>query len=240
MAKLVLDTCSWIELAKPKFSTVLDELETQIKHGITVIISCDLIIEEWERNKKRIISSIQNSIKDYSKSAINISNYLPEKEKEDLLKILEKYRDSESEQVRLAELHFSRVEILINSSTKYEVSDSLKLEIMERGIKKEVPFHNSKNNINDALIYFGAVDYVKGNYVIANDLIFVTQNINEFSDPKDRTLIHPDLKEIGVHYSTNLADALKMRKEVIDELDEYNEYRFEMWVDVQTDIMRGK
>lgn len=54
MAKLVLDTCSWIELAKPKFSTVLDELETQIKHGITVIISCDLIIEEWERNKKRI------------------------------------------------------------------------------------------------------------------------------------------------------------------------------------------
>lgn len=240
MAKLVLDTCSWIELAKPKFSTVLDELETQIKHGITVIISCDLIIEEWERNKERIIYNIQNSIKDYSKSAINISNYLPKKEKDDLLKILEKYRDSEIEQVKLAELHFNRVEKLINSSIKYEISNDLKLEIIEKGIKREVPFHNSKNNINDALIYFGAVDYVKENYVIANDLIFVTQNTNEFSDPNDRKQIHPDLKDISVYYSTNLADALKMRNEIIDELDEYNEYRFEMWVDMQTDIMRGK
>ena len=239
MAKLVLDTCSWIELAKPKFSKVLEELESQIEKGMTIIISCDLIIEEWERNKSRIISNIQNSIKDYSKSAINISNYLPEKEKIELIKILEKYRDSEEEQIKLAEQHFCRIEKLMNSSTKYKISDELKLEVIEKGIKKEAPFHNSKNNINDALIYFGAIKYVQ-DFVIANDLIFVTQNINEFSDTNNRSLIHPDLKVNSVHYSTNLADALKMRKEEIDELDEYNEYRFEMWVDIQVDEMRGK
>lgn len=239
MAKLVLDTCSWIELAKPKFSKVLEELESQIKNGITVIISCDLIIEEWERNKSRIISNIQNSIRDYSKSAINISNYLPEKEKIELIKILEKYRDSEEEQIKLAEQHFGRIEKLMNSSTKYKISDKLKLDVIEKGIKKEAPFHNSKNNISDALIYFGAIEYVQ-DFVIANDLIFVTQNINEFSDTNNRSLIHPDLKVNSVHYSTNLADALKMRKEEIDELDEYNEYRFEMWVDIQVDEMRGK
>lgn len=239
MAKLVLDTCSWIELAKPKFSKVLEELESQIKNGITVIISCDLIIEEWERNKTRIISNIQNSIRDYSKSAINISNYLPEKEKTKLIKILKKYRDSEEEQIKLAKQHFGRIEKLINSSTKYKISEKLKLDVIEKGIKKEAPFHNSKNNISDALIYFGAIEYVQ-NFVIANDLIFVTQNINEFSDTNNRSLIHPDLKFNSVHYSTNLADALKMRKEEIDELDEYNEYKFEMWVDIQVDEMRGK
>ena len=240
MAKLVLDTCSWIDLAKPKFSNVLDELESQIKNGITIIISCDLIIEEWERNKGRIISNIQNSIKDYSKSAINISNYLPEKEKKELIKILEKYRNSEEEQIKLADQHFSRIEKLMNSSSKYKIGDKLKLDVIEKGIKKEAPFHNSKNNINDALIYFGAIEYVQENYIIANDLIFVTQNINEFSDPNNRTLIHPDLKVNSVHYSTNLADALKMRKEEINELDEYNEYKFEMWVDMEVDKMRGK
>lgn len=239
MAKLVLDTCSWIELAKPKFSKVLEELESQIENGITIIISCDLIIDEWERNKSRIISNIQSSIKDYSKSAINISNYLPEIEKTELIKILEKYRDSEEEQIKLAEQHFNRIEKLINSSTKFKINDKLKLEVIEKGIKKEVPFHNSKNNINDALIYFGAIEYVQ-DFVIAKDLIFVTQNINEFSDTNNRSLIHPDLKVDSVHYSTNLADALKMRKEEIDELDEYNEYRFEMWVDIQVDEMRGK
>lgn len=239
MAKLVLDTCSWIELAKPKFSKILDELENQIENGITIIISCDLIIEEWDRNKQRIITNIQKSIRDYSKSAINISNYLPEKEKAELIKILEKYRDSEEEQIKLAEQHFGRIEKLINSSTNYKISDKLKLEIIEKGIKNEAPFHNSKNNINDALIYFGAIEYVK-DFVIANDLIFVTQNINEFSDTNNRNLIHPDLKVNSVHYSTNLADALKMRKEEIDELDEYNEYRFEMLVDIQVDEMRGK
>ena len=240
MAKLVLDTCSWIELAKPKFSKVLDELENQVDGGITIIISCDLIINEWKRNKSRIISNIQSSIKDYSKSAINISNYLPEKEKKDLLEILGKYRDSEEQQLRLAELHFDRVEKLMNSSSKYSITDELKLRIIERGIKKEAPFHNSKNNINDALIYFGAIDYVKENYIIASDLIFVTQNITEFSDPNNHLMIHPDLKTSSIYYSTNLADALKMRKEEIDELDEYNEYKFEMWIDIQVDEMRGK
>lgn len=240
MAKLVLDTCSWIELAKPKFSKVLDELENQINNNITIIISCDLIIDEWERNKSRIMLDIQNSIKDYSKSAMNISNYLPAKEKNELINILGKYRDNEKEQIKLAEKHFDRVEKLMNSSPKYIINDKLKLKIIEKGIKKEAPFHNSKNNINDALIYFGAIEYVQENYIIANDLIFVTQNKNEFSDPNDWRLIHPELKASSVHYSTNLADALKMRKEEIYELDEYNEYKFEMWVDLQTDIMRGK
>ncbi|MFK7032206.1 PIN domain-containing protein [Flavobacterium oreochromis] len=234
MAKLVLDTCSWIELAKPKFSNVLEELENQIENGITRIISCDLIIEEWERNKSRIISNIKNSIKEYSKSAINISNYLPKKEKTKLIYILEKYRDREDEQIKLAEKHFNRIEKLINSSTKYTISDELKLEVIKKAIKKEVPFHNSKNNINDALIYFGAIEYMQS-FIIANDLIFVTQNISEFSDTNNRSLIHPDLKVESVHYSTNLADALKMRKEDIDELDEYNEYKFENWVDIQVD-----
>jgi hypothetical protein len=239
MAKLVLDTCSWIELAKPKFSNVLEELENQVVEGITIIISCDLIIEEWERNKSRIISNIQNTIKEYSKSALNISSYLLGNEKEDLIRILEKYRDSEDEQIQLAQRHFARIEKLINSSYKYKISNNLKLEVIEKGIKKEAPFHNSKNNINDALIYFGAIEYVQQYYVIAIDLIFVTQNVNEFSDPNDRNLIHPELKVKNVHYSTNLAEALKMRKEEIDGLDEYNNDRFETWVDIQVDEMRG-
>ncbi len=34
MVKLVLDTCSWIKLSKPKFSKVLEKLEKFSKTGL--------------------------------------------------------------------------------------------------------------------------------------------------------------------------------------------------------------
>ena len=240
MAKIILDTCTWLDLAKPKFSEVLSELECQVEEGITILITCEIIVEEWERNKQKIIKEISNSIKSYAKSAINIANYLPEEEKEKLNNILEKYRDIESEQLKIAKSHFKRVENLFNKSQIFKIENELKLKIIERGINKLAPFHNSKNNISDALIYFGAIDFVQSSWIIANEIIFVSQNTKEFSDPNNINEIHPDLKTERVYYSTNLASALKMRKEIIDEFDENNEAKFEAWIDIQIDESRGK
>lgn len=240
MAKLILDTCSWLDLAKPKYSEILQELEEQISEGITILITCDIIIEEWERNKLKIINQIQDSIKSYAKNALKISNYLPEKEKKEIESVLEKYRTIEKKQINLAEAHYDRVEKLLKTSQIYEINDSLKIEIANKALKRVAPFHNSKNNIADALIFFGAQAYVEENYVISTDILFVSQNTSDFSNPADKSKIHPELENNKVFYSNNIASAIKMRKEVIDELDEYNEYRFELWVDIQTDIMRGK
>lgn len=240
MAKLILDTCSWLDLAKPKYFEVLEELEEQIADGITVLITCDIIIEEWERNKEKIIGQIQDSIKSYAKNALKISNYLPKTERKEIKIILQKYSSFEKEQLNLAESHYKKVESLLKSSQIYEINDKLKVEILNRALKKEAPFHNSKNNIADALIFFGAIEYVEENYVIATDILFVSQNTTDFADPRNKSEIHPELKNNKVFYSNNIASAIKMRKEVIDEMDEYNEYKFEEWVDFQTDIMRGK
>ncbi|MCG2432180.1 PIN domain-containing protein [Aequorivita xiaoshiensis] len=237
---MILDTCSWLDLAKPKYSEILEELEEQISEGITILITCDIIIEEWERNKVKIINQIQASIKSYAKNALQISNYLPEKEKNEIDAILSKYRSIEKEQIKLAETHYDRVEKLLKTSQVYEINDTLKVYTANRALKKIAPFHNSKNNIADALIFFGATAYVEENYVIATDILFVSQNTTDFADPLDKSKIHPQLENNKVFYSNNIASAIKMRKEVIDELDEYNEYKFEEWVDLQTDIMRGK
>lgn len=55
MAKLILDTSTWLDLAKPRAEEVLIELEEQVSQNITVLLTCDIIIEEWNRNKTRVL-----------------------------------------------------------------------------------------------------------------------------------------------------------------------------------------
>lgn len=240
MAKLILDTSSWLDLAKPRIEEVLNELEEQVAQNITILLTCDIIIEEWDRNKARVLQEVIASIRNHAKSALKMSELLPDKEKESLIEIIEKYTKVEKDQTQLAEVYFNRVEKLLKNSEIFEIEDALKLDMANRALTKQAPFHNSKNNMADALLYFGAVEHVKKTNQIATDLIFVTSNHKEFGDPKDLTQLHPDLYEGNVHFSNNLAQALKMRKEAIDLMDEYHEYKFWDWIDTEVEIARGK
>ena len=240
MAKLIIDTCSWLELSKPRFSEVLTELETQVHNGQTILLTSEIIIEEWDRNKDRIIQDIKASIRTHAKSALKLTEFLNETEAKQISDIVEKYKSEEVKQEELAMIHFKRVEELLKTSTVYEISDKLKLEVTDRALQKKAPFHNNKNNTADALLYLGAVDYVDKEAQIATDLFFVTINYKEFSDPKDSTKLHPELEKRNVHFYNNVAQALKMRTELVDEMDEYHEHQLWNWIESQAEIARGK
>lgn len=240
MAKLILDTCSWLDLAKPKFSELLDELESQVSKGITVLLTSDIIIQEWDRNKDKILNETKHSIREHAKSAYKMGELLDDPSKSVLQELIGKYKSIEKEQELIAEAYIVKVETLLKASTVYKISDALKIEMADRAVLKKAPFHNSKNNMADALLYFGAVEYVEKETQIASDLFFVTSNSHEFSDPDDATKLHPDLQKWNVHFYGNLALALKMRKELVDELDEYHEYQLWDWIEWQAEIARGK
>ncbi|SHN42329.1 hypothetical protein SAMN05216311_114181 [Chitinophaga sp. CF418] len=240
MAKLILDTSTWLDLAKPRIEEVLIELEQQIDQKITVLLTCDIILEEWERNKKRVLEDVISSIRQHAKSAMKLADLLSKEDKAALVRIVEKYTQVQEEQEHLAQIFFSRVEKLLYESEKFKIYDQLKIDMADRALTKQAPFHNSKNNMADALLYFGAIEHVNQKNEIATDLIFVTSNYKEFSDPIDFTKLHEDLHKRNVHFYNNLARALKMRKEVIDLTDEYDEYRFWMWIESEAEIARGK
>jgi uncharacterized protein with von Willebrand factor type A (vWA) domain len=240
MAKLILDTSTWLDLAKPRIEEVLIELEEQVKNGITVLLTCDIIVEEWERNKSRVLQEVIDSIRSHAKSAMKMAELLSESEKSELVKIVEKYTSIQADQERLAEAFFNRIEKLIKGSELFTIDDKLKVEMANRALTKQAPFHNSKNNMADALLYFGAVEHVNKENKVATDLIFVTSNHKEFSDPSNFAKIHPDLYKGNVHFSNNLALALKMRKEAIDLMDEYHEYQFWSNIEMEDEKARGK
>jgi hypothetical protein len=240
MAKLILDTSTWLDIAKPRIEEIFIELEKQVDEGITVLLTCDIVVQEWTRNKDRVIKDIVSSIRSHARSASKIADLLPESDKVELKKLIEKHTEAQSDQEKLAEVFFNRVESLMKKSKLFEISDKIKLDMANRALTKQAPFHNSKNNMADALIYFGAIEHVNKENQIATDLIFVTSNHKEFSDPSDISKIHPDLYKGNVHFSNNLAQALQMRREVIDLMDEYHEYQFWDWIEWQGEIARGK
>lgn len=240
MAKLILDTSTWIDLAKPRTEEVLTELEYQVDQKMTILLTCDIIVKEWKNNKQRVFQEVIDSLKTHAKSALKMSELLPDDEKRTLTKIIEKYTKIQTDQERLAELFFQRVEKLLKESETYEIFDEMKIEMADRALTKQAPFHNSRNNMADALIYFGAVEHVNLYNIFATDLIFVSSNYKEFSDPTDFLKLHPELQHENVHFHNNLAKALNMRKEMIDLYDEYGEWYIQDYIQTESDILRGK
>lgn len=240
MAKLILDASTWLDIAKPGIEEVLIELEKQVNEGITILLTCDIIIEEWQRNKNRVLNDVLASIRSHAKSALKMANLLTEADRAELKKLIEKYTNVQLEQEKLAEMFFERVEKLMKTSELFKIEDNIKLDMANRALTKRAPFHNSKNNMADALLYFGAVEHVNKENQIATDLLFVSSNYKEFSDPAEITKLHPDLYKGNVHFSMNLAHALKMRREAIDLMDEYHEHSFWGWIEWEAEIARGK
>ena len=243
MAKIILDTCSWIDLAKPRFTEILDELEKQIKSENLVLLTNDIIIDEWKRNRERIAKEIVSSIKANAKSALQLGNLMEKKDNEILLSLLEKYKSIEKEQIALAELHISKVEKLLFSGERVSINNELKLFVLERALTTLAPFHNKKNNVADALIFYSIARHMK-KYEIAIDLLFISMNYKEFCDPIDHSKLHlellGDVKGFAIHFFDNVGQALKMKSSIVDELDEYHEYQFWDWIDTQAEIARGK
>ena len=244
MAGLIIDTSSWIELAKPKYNDLLSELEEQVNNGYLDVLYNEIIQDEWTRHKDKIKNEIISSIRTHAKSALKISSFVSEDEAQALKRIIEKYRDEESMQIDLAEKHIERVEKLLNNGYKVSIDDNLKIAITDRAVSKRAPFHNSKNNVADALIIFSAIEYIDKEREIQNDLIFVSANHKEFADPSDNNKIHPEIKEdsksVHLLFTNNIGQVLKIKNEHVDDEMTIAESQFWSWIEMEAEIARGK
>lgn len=244
MAAALIDTNSWIELAKPRFNNLLSVLEEQVKDGQIEILVNEIILDEWERNKDRIVKSIIGSIKTHAKSAIKIADFLNSEEAKKLTEIVEKYREEEELQIQIANRHIERVESLLKSGINIPIDDEIKVQIANRALSKRAPFHNGKNNVADGLIIFSAVDYIKREKMIQISLIFVSANYKEFCSPDNIDEVHPeileDIERVHLIFTNNIGRILEIKEENINDEETYAEYQFWNWLATEAEIARGK
>jgi hypothetical protein len=212
---------------KPSLKTLALALKQLLEFNEIDILTTDIIEEEFQRNKDRVIDiSRQKISQDINNVKSLIKKAAEGEDKIDVISSLDEIRhklpsmsDTISEQADL-------VWDIITNSTKVEISDSIKVACSDRAYAKKAPFHKNKNSMADALLletFFSKVDDT-------NKFYFITHNTKDFSSERDNRNAHEDFEEYfskeNVNYSINLHNIINdISPNTLTELDdEHNWY----------------
>jgi len=233
-----LDTNIWIYLANsynPKNKNYEDGLhfklvESLIKlidSGDFILLTNDIIIEEWNRNKeaaKKLIEKHKKTVEGNEGSIKNIKKQLEHEDKIKLNDIFQKYTDSIQKIIQDNERHIQEVEeLLVNKSLKIEIPNEVKIIAADRAIKKMAPFKGDKSNsMADAIILLSSIEYLKKIrdklwkeeefFPSYPESIFVTNNKGDFANPSNENEVHIELKplleKVEMKYEMNIGKVI--------------------------------
>ncbi len=235
MVKLLIDTSVWLDISKTtKGEKVLNLLVSFIEREDVSLILPEIIIQEFDRNKERIIVDAGKSLSSHFKK---VKEMVLEHGSEDLKEsLLSQLNDIDHKIPTLGENAFNSIQLieeLFKVAEIIPISDEVKLRATQRAIDKKAPFHLSKNSIGDAIIIESFVDYKVKNEVQIQKLVFVTHNKNDFSVRNgNQKLPHEDFKEIfdnaKSQYFINLPEALNsINSELVEDIEFEDEWNFE-------------
>lgn len=224
MHKLLIDTSVWLNLAKDHRQTfIVSTLKELILSGQVELIVPRTVYEEFDRNRGRIADEGGKS----ALAAVKRAKELMERFGSEAGKFaaLEELKEVEHRIPTLGETALETLEqldSLFQETPIIEISDALKLQAAERGIKGLAPFHRSRNGMNDALIietYAAALARREE----GDTFSFVTHNFKDFSHHgTDNRLPHLDLDAYFIEsVSTYHIDLVSVLREVDDVLFEH-------------------
>jgi hypothetical protein len=217
MFKLLIDTCVWLDVAKDhRNAALLDTIEVLLRGGRLSILLPRIVVDEFARNKKRIVEESSRSLSGSLKRATEAVWRFGEGRRKKLA--IEYLNELDYRLPRLGEAaveSVARIEAIFASQPVIELSDAVMLRAANRALQQKAPFHRQKNSINDAILLETYADFVNGKTAKGKRLGFVTHNTKDFSYPSsDSRLPHPDIVQyfsrIRSRYFINLAEALKL------------------------------
>lgn len=254
MTYLIIDTNAWIYLCNaygmtkdatgeyPHIKMFNALKDMTLSHKI-IILSNDIILAEWNRNKEHS----RDYIKKLQAQRQERINRLKAREiRNDPDKIAEINADIRRLNILIEknEQHIVNVEdSLLNHTEKYDITNNSKIVSADQAIAKKAPFCGKKSNsMADMVILLSGVEYIVNHCVFYKDddlgikvyanNYFVSANKTDFSSPKDETVIHDDIKpylsETSTGYYSNLGNLINdlSDRQILDDedLQDYNTY----------------
>ncbi|MEK4809834.1 MULTISPECIES: PIN domain-containing protein [Bacillus] len=226
MFKILIDTCVWLDIAKDyQQQATLAALEELIQQGDIELILPRIVIDEFNRNKERVIEQSSRSMSSTLKRVKEVVDKFGDPQQKNI--VLAQLNDVDHRLPMLGEAAVdmvSRIEQLFNSTPIIEISDSVKVRAAQRAIDKRAPFHRQRNGIDDAILIEVYTDVFKEEEAAGNRFAFISYNTNDFSHPKEsKKLSHPDIKSCFSPakslYFINLIEALQyIQPEQFDDL----------------------
>jgi predicted nucleic acid-binding protein len=214
--KILIDTSVWVDLAKDyQQQALLGVLEELIRQKQVSLILPRTVLDEFARNKARIIEESKHSLSSTLKRVKDVVDKLGDPKQK--RRVLEQLNDVDHRLPMLGESaveSVGRIEKLFKTAPPVEISDAIKLRASQRAIDGRAPFHRQKNSINDAILIETYADFAGDKTAKGVRFVFVTHNKKDFSAPNaNDKLPHPDIapyfSRIKSQYSTTLGEALR-------------------------------
>lgn len=230
MFKLLIDTCVWLDLAKDhRQQVLLGALETLIRRGEVSLIMPQTILDEFSRNKGRLVEESTRSLSGVFKRVREAVNQFGDDKTKGT--VLHQLNDIDHRIGTLGEAvngSIAGIERMFGAATVIPTYDSLKIRAADRAIQNRAPFHRQRNGMGDAILIETYLDVVAGETEADVRFAFITHNTKDFSDTSnDNRKPHPDLAACfsgkRSAYSISLAETLN---EIAPELLE--EFKFEL------------
>lgn len=194
---LFIDTCVWLKLLeKTKFLDILNSLhELQATDKLKIVIS-NYILEEFNRNKNKIIQSKSKSISKAIKILRSYVNILKNDKRAKANELLGSFEESIGNLNEESEIMINKCQSIFDDDKTIciHVSDEILIKVAKRAFEKQWPFVRNKNNFGDAIHLETVVEFKKDR--LEDELYFITYNTEEFSHHEDKTKPHPDIEEI--------------------------------------------
>ena len=216
MFKMLIDTCVWLDIAKDHTQKpVLGTVEELIKQGELVLLVPQTIVDEFARNKARVIEDSNRSLGSYLKRVKEAVDKLGDpKGKAAVMRHLNDVDHKLPSLGDTATQSVSRIEALFAKSSVIPISDAVKLRASQRAIDGAAPFHRQKNSMNDAILIEVYADAVNTPSVRGTRFAFVTHNVKDFSVINgNNKLPHADIanlfSKLRSLYFIQLRDALR-------------------------------
>lgn len=193
---VLIDTCVWIDAAKDQQQqAILAALEELVREGDIALILPRIVIEEFARNKPRIVEDSTRSLSSTLKRVKDVVEKLGDPRQK--RKVLRQLNEVDHRLPSLGEAAVEtvgRIEKLFAVTPVIETTDAVKLRAAQRAIDKRAPFHRQRNGIDDAILIETYADCVARQASAGTRFAFVTHNTKDFSHlAASNKLPHPDM-----------------------------------------------
>ena len=201
MLHLLVDTSSWLDLSKRRDGQRwIVALRVLVHQGDVELLVPQLVIDEFERNRDRIETSMTSSVSQRFKLIKQDLDDYGGVDNVRALKVIAELSHHVPLIGALTTRNFDDVLALLRAGRVVEPTSENRSRVVERGLSKLAPFHRSRNSVADALLIELYGTSISGVELKEDPHAFITTNSEDFSLPNgDHRYPHPDLADFFVH-----------------------------------------
>lgn len=197
MLHLLVDTSTWLDLSKRRDGQRwIVALRVLAHQGKVELLVPSLVIDEFERNRERIESSMTASVAQRFKLIRQDLDDYGGAAQAEALSVIEDLARHAPLIGAMTTRNFDEVLELLRAGRVVEPTEDVRGRVVDLGLQKKAPFHRSRNSVADALLIEMYASAVRDADLDLEPHAFVTTNSDDFSTPNgDKREPHPDLAD---------------------------------------------